>query len=141
MSEVPADLSRLRRLREGFLAAKDRLLVFSGQEASQDAEAWDRSSMRLAPAELVYDEDQAVPTDVAARATSRPPWHFELDSANRLLCAQFGTKDLSGFGCDELQRGIIAAGALFRAGPWWREPHSPFADRFPAHLATPAPQT
>jgi beta-glucosidase len=36
----------------GFLAAKDLILVFAGQTASQDAEAWDRSSMSLAPADL-----------------------------------------------------------------------------------------
>ena len=48
------------------------------------------------------------------RVTRRPPWHFELDSAKRLLCAQFGTKDLSGFGCEDYSRGIAAAGALLQ---------------------------
>ena len=28
----------------------------------------------------------------------RPPWHFEQGSAERLLCEQFGTRDLAGFG-------------------------------------------
>jgi DNA mismatch repair protein MutS len=71
---------------------------------------------RLRPAELIVDEDQPLDESFreSIRVTRRPPWHFELDSANRLLCAQFGTRDLGGFGCDELPRGIIAAGALMQ---------------------------
>jgi DNA mismatch repair ATPase MutS len=71
---------------------------------------------RLRPAELIVDEDQPLEDSFreTIRVTRRPPWHFEIDSANRLLCAQFGTRDLSGFGCDELPRGIIAAGALMQ---------------------------
>ena len=38
-------------LRE-FLADRDLVLVFAGQKASHDAEAWDRPSMSLAPADL-----------------------------------------------------------------------------------------
>jgi DNA mismatch repair protein MutS len=71
---------------------------------------------RLRPAELIVGEDQDLDAmqqnDV--RITARPPWHFDLDSATRLLCSQFQTKDLSGFGCDDFPRGVIAAGALFQ---------------------------
>jgi beta-glucosidase len=35
-----------------FLADRDLVLVFAGQKASHDAEAWDRPSMSLAPADL-----------------------------------------------------------------------------------------
>ncbi|MDG1463037.1 MAG: DNA mismatch repair protein MutS, partial [Gammaproteobacteria bacterium] len=45
---------------------------------------------------------------------SMPPWNFEFDTANRILCDQFGTKDLNGFGCEELQDAIRAAGALMQ---------------------------
>ena len=71
---------------------------------------------RLRPAELIVDEDQPLEDSFrdSVRITRRPPWHFELDSANRLLCAQFGTRDLAGFGCNDLPRGIIAAGALMQ---------------------------
>jgi DNA mismatch repair protein MutS len=71
---------------------------------------------RLRPAELIVDEDQPLDESFrdSVRVTRRPPWHFELDSANRLLCAQLGTRDLSGFGCDEMSRGITAAGALMQ---------------------------
>ena len=71
---------------------------------------------RLRPAELIVSEEQdsAWLAVDAMRITRRPPWHFDLDSANRLLSSQFRTRDLSGFGCDELPRGLIAAGALLQ---------------------------
>ncbi|MBU3903025.1 MAG: DNA mismatch repair protein MutS, partial [Gammaproteobacteria bacterium] len=34
------------------------------------------------------------------------------DTAHRALCQQFGTRDLAGFGCEELDLGLSAAGAL-----------------------------
>jgi DNA mismatch repair protein MutS len=71
---------------------------------------------RLAPAELIVDEGAGRPSglDDRVRVTQRPPWHFELDSAKRLLCSQFGTRDLDGFGCGALPRGVAAAGALLQ---------------------------
>jgi DNA mismatch repair protein MutS len=71
---------------------------------------------RLKPAELIVDEDQVEAEGFgdSVRITRRPPWHFELDSATRLLCAQFGTKDLAGFGCEPVPRGVSAAGALLQ---------------------------
>ena len=44
----------------------------------------------------------------------QPPWWFDLDSANRLLNTQFGTKDLSGFGCEGLNTAVMAAGCLLQ---------------------------
>jgi len=71
---------------------------------------------RLRPAELIVDEDGRLKGefDENMRVTQRPPWHFDLESATRLLCGQFGTRDLSGFGCDAFPRGIAAAGALLQ---------------------------
>ncbi len=43
---------------------------------------------------------------------SLPPWHFEADTCERNLCAQFGTQDLAGFGCTGLRAAVCAAGAL-----------------------------
>ena len=80
------------------------------------AEAMRAEIERLRPAELIVDEDQPFDDEFREdlRVTRRPPWHFELDSARRLLCAQFGTRDLSGFGCDGFPRGVAAAGALLQ---------------------------
>ncbi len=81
-----------------------------------NAEALAGEVERLHPAELIVDEEQQLALAFAdvIRVTRRPPWHFELDSATRLLCAQFATRDLSGFGCDEFPRGVAAAGALLQ---------------------------
>ncbi len=71
---------------------------------------------RLRPAEVIVDEEHPEnPTfRDGVRVTGRPPWHFEIDSATRLLNTQFGTRSLSGFGCDELPVGVAAAGALLQ---------------------------
>ncbi len=81
-----------------------------------DAEALHGELARLRPAELIVDEDQAATAGLGEerRVTSRPPWHFELDSATRLLCNQFRTRDLAGFGCEGFARGTAAAGALLQ---------------------------
>jgi DNA mismatch repair protein MutS len=86
-----------------------------------DQEALVGEIERLRPAELIIDED-LIDSDQSfanafgerTRITRRPPWHFELDSSTRLLCNQFGTRDLSGFGCDGYPRGVAAAGALLQ---------------------------
>jgi DNA mismatch repair protein MutS len=71
---------------------------------------------RLKPAELIIAEGSAgeslVRSGTALR--QRPPWHFELESASRLLTDQLGTLDLKGFGADELPLGLAAAGALLQ---------------------------
>jgi len=69
---------------------------------------------RLRPAELIYDDDQHFRLTDALKPKARPPWHFDLDSATRLLCSQFGTKDLDGFGCGDMPVGVCAAGALLQ---------------------------
>ena len=69
---------------------------------------------RLRPAEVIVDEDDPVSLPDGIRVSRRPPWHFEADTGERLLCKQFGTQDLLGFGCDGLTRGIAAAGALLQ---------------------------
>jgi len=86
-----------------------------------DTEALLAEIERLRPAELIVDED-LVDKDRnfgeafrdSVRITRRPPWHFDLDSSTRLLCNQFGTRDLSGFGCEGFPRGVAAAGALLQ---------------------------
>jgi DNA mismatch repair protein MutS len=69
---------------------------------------------RLKPAELLVAEDYALPGRVGRPdgITRRPPWHFDHDAAVARLTAQFGTRDLGGFGCDDRPLGVSAAGCL-----------------------------
>ncbi|WP_049722163.1 DNA mismatch repair protein MutS [Gilvimarinus polysaccharolyticus] len=69
---------------------------------------------RLNPAELLVSDDLMLPelTENRKGVRRRGPWEFELESAQRLLARQFGTQDLSGFGCDHLDSAIAAAGCL-----------------------------
>jgi DNA mismatch repair protein MutS len=71
---------------------------------------------RLKPAELLVPEDQSreLGALLDGEARTRPPWHFELSSASRLLTDQLGTLDLRGFGADDLPLAIAAAGALLQ---------------------------
>jgi DNA mismatch repair protein MutS len=71
---------------------------------------------RLKPAELLVPEDQSREIGVITHGAQRvrPPWHFELASASRLLTDQLGTLDLRGFGADDLPLAISAAGALLQ---------------------------
>jgi len=71
---------------------------------------------RLKPAELVVNESITPPADVENHAGLRhqPPWLFDTDSARRQLNEQFGTHDLSGFGCEQLDAAIGAAGSLLQ---------------------------
>jgi DNA mismatch repair protein MutS len=68
---------------------------------------------RLRPAELLIPE-QAKPAGITAFTRERPPWHFDLETCTRLLCEQFATRDLSGFGCAERPIAVRAAGCLLQ---------------------------
>lgn len=70
---------------------------------------------RLGVAELLVEDGIAAPAveDPVARHLM-PPWHFDAETAVRLLSAQFGTQDLQGFGVADLTDGIRAAGALLQ---------------------------
>ncbi|MCP8690355.1 DNA mismatch repair protein MutS [Marinobacterium sedimentorum] len=71
---------------------------------------------RLKPAEILYNEESTLAALLEQRPGQRPqaPWNFELDTAERLLCQQFNTHDLSGFGCDHLPVALAAAGCLLQ---------------------------
>ncbi len=72
---------------------------------------------RLNPAEILVPEEQppiARPGRDGGGVTARPAWHFEHDSAVRQLNAQFGTRDLGGFGVDGVPLAVGAAGALLQ---------------------------
>lgn len=69
---------------------------------------------RLRPAELLLDESAIYPIALEERRGARQlaPWHFEQDTALRLLTQQLKTRDLQGFGCAHMSSAICAAGAL-----------------------------
>jgi len=71
---------------------------------------------RLSPAEIIYCEDQEPALDAgqAERAHAMPPWYFETEAATRLLCEQYHTRDLQGFGIAEAGLAIGAAGCLLQ---------------------------
>ena len=81
-----------------------------------DTEALRGELERLRLAECLVSEEAALPDWLREMPglRRRPPWHYDADSARRLLCGQFGTQDLSGFGCDALTTGIGAAGCLLQ---------------------------
>ncbi|MEZ5542717.1 MAG: DNA mismatch repair protein MutS [Pseudomonadota bacterium] len=86
---------------------------FTVQECRGD-EALLGEITRIDPAELITGEDVRLPPELAGhpRLRRQPPWLFETDSATRQLNAQFGTRDLSGFGCARMTAAIGAAGGL-----------------------------
>jgi DNA mismatch repair protein MutS len=71
---------------------------------------------RLRPAELLVSEQADLDSRLQDRAyvRRRPPWHFEESSARQRLNTQFGTRDLSGFGCEDMACAVSAAGALLQ---------------------------
>jgi DNA mismatch repair protein MutS len=80
------------------------------------AEALAGELERLRPAELLLMEEYRLPHGCPNMdgVTQRPPWHFDRETAERLLNQQFGTRDLAGFGCSDQPIAVAAAGALLQ---------------------------
>ena len=70
---------------------------------------------RLSPRELLTSE-AASSADWQEPFTlrTRPPWHFDANTAHEQLCELFRTKDLQGFGCEELKLATAAAGCVLQ---------------------------
>lgn len=79
-------------------------------------EALQGELQRLSPAELLICESFPYEAAIAniKGVRRQPPWNFEMDTAHRLLTKQLQTKDLTGFGCDDLTLAIQAAGCLLQ---------------------------
>jgi len=67
---------------------------------------------RLQPVELLSSETIEWRGEGAPAVKRLEPWQFDPQAARRDLAKQFGTVDLSGFGCDGMDAAIAAAGAL-----------------------------
>ncbi|MCO7188056.1 MULTISPECIES: DNA mismatch repair protein MutS [unclassified Pseudoalteromonas] len=79
-------------------------------------EALSSTLQRLQPAELLYPESfsNLLVLEQVKGARRRPDWEFDLDTATHLLCQQFGTQDLIGFGVAEAKTGLVAAGCVMQ---------------------------
>ena len=71
---------------------------------------------RIKPSEILISEDDKNYDLLSPISGVRrqPPWYFEIDTCQRLLTEQFKTKDLAGFGCEEMTQAILAAGCLMQ---------------------------
>ena len=71
---------------------------------------------RIQPVELLSSEGAVLPATLQQRPghRERPPWQFDFESAVKLLTSQFGTRDLSGYGCEDFEIGVTAAGCLLQ---------------------------
>ncbi|WP_040261105.1 DNA mismatch repair protein MutS [Pseudomonas massiliensis] len=91
--------------------------ITSGQFIVQELKGWEHllaELERINPVELLIPDDwpQGLPAEKRRGSRRRAPWEFERDTARKLLCQQFGTQDLKGFGCEQLTLAIGAAGCL-----------------------------
>lgn len=71
---------------------------------------------RLNPAELLYPDnfEHVALIEHLKTIRRRPEWEFELGTARNTLNQQFGTKDLIGFGVEQAEVALCAAGALLQ---------------------------
>ena len=69
---------------------------------------------RIRPAEILHPESWQPEYSFEAASTRQADWHFEFDTAKRLLCEQFKVASLAGFGAEGLRPAIAAAGALLQ---------------------------
>ncbi|BBN82755.1 DNA mismatch repair protein MutS [Pseudoalteromonas sp. A25] len=79
-------------------------------------EALSSTLQRLQPAELLYPESfkNLHLIEQFKGARRRPDWEFDLDTAKHLLCQQFETKDLIGFGVEQAATALVAAGCVMQ---------------------------
>ena len=64
---------------------------------------------RIGPAEVLAT-DATAPEGFAV--TRLPEWHFDFDAGRKALLKQLGAASLAGYGCEDMEPAIAAAGAL-----------------------------
>ena len=75
---------------------------------------------RHKPSELLLEENSSYKTTLKQQLgkqtafTEQPPWWFDEQASRQLLNEQFGTQDLSGFGCNDYHSALCAAGCLLQ---------------------------
>ena len=88
---------------------------FTVQELGEE-EALNAELQRLKPAEILISEEFPYANLLEGYTGIRRqgPWHFEMESAHRLLTRQLQVRDLRGFGCEDLTLALQAAGCLLQ---------------------------
>ena len=81
---------------------------------ADDAESAQAEIERLGPAEVLVSENAPALDSLREHPALRriPPWHFDAESARRILVEQLGTRDLSPFELEDRPLATGAAGAL-----------------------------
>ena len=81
---------------------------------ADDAESTQAEIERLGPAEVLVSENAPALDSLREHPALRriPPWHFDAESARRILVEQLGTRDLSPFELEDRPLATGAAGAL-----------------------------
>lgn len=70
---------------------------------------------RIKPAEILISDENSLEQQLNFRCIKRRPvWEFEFSTAHTLLCQQFRTRDLNGFGIESLNTALCAAGSLLQ---------------------------
>ncbi|MDH5394142.1 MAG: DNA mismatch repair protein MutS [Gammaproteobacteria bacterium] len=71
---------------------------------------------RLQPAEVLISENDPLISVLSSNypIKRQSPWHFDLDTAVQQLTAQFKTRDLAGYGCNDLTAAVMASGCLLQ---------------------------
>jgi len=117
----------LQRQKENYLLAlcKDKmnfgiayLDLSSGNFLLQTCNSFDEFHNELERMIIFADEDN-LDSDLTLLIEkyshkSIPDWHFDYQSCVTALCKQFGTQDLSGYGCNEHPLAVAAAGAVLQ---------------------------
>ena len=69
---------------------------------------------RLKPSEILLPDLDEHPLQQLPgfAVTRRAAWHYDYDSAESQLTRQFGTRDLGGFGCEDMPNAVRAAGSI-----------------------------
>ena len=82
----------------------------------QHTETLQAELQRLNPAELLYPEnfEHLSLIEHLPSIRRRPEWEFELATSKKTLNQQFGTNDLIGFGVEQAETALCAAGALLQ---------------------------
>jgi len=69
----------------------------------------DSELRRIGPAEILATEGTVLNGFAVTRL---PEWHFDFDAGRKALLKQLGAASLAGYGCEDLEPAIAAAGAL-----------------------------